>query len=249
MTCERVLRLAAGLAALPPRDPARVRAWAHSAGCPRCAAALREGERLVAMLEAFPPKRVPAGDLRRAAAPVLAELPPVRPRVLLPAATFLAAVVVAACARAPSGATRDWAAAVALAGVAVALAFLAERGLAAAAGAIAAALAFALSGGVGPLDLAEGVKCVATELAAAAVPLLAAVALSRRGAAGGVGVLAAAAAAGALAGMAALEIGCHAVGAHTHLLVFHAGGVLAAAGLGALAGAWSAPVDRALRVR
>ena len=72
LSCEELRRDAAGLATLPPGDPEREAAYAHARGCAGCAAALREGERLVALLEALPPEPAPsAAVLRRASAPVL----------------------------------------------------------------------------------------------------------------------------------------------------------------------------------
>jgi len=239
MTCEQVRRDAAGLASLAPGDPERDAAFAHARGCAACAAALREGERLVALIDALPPDPALSGaGWRRAAAPVLEDLPQAPPRVVLPAAALAAALVATAAARVHSGAPGDWVAAAALAVAAAAIAAFAARGLPSLAAAVVASLAFAVAGaGAGPLTAEEGVRCLATELATAAVPLVAALALSRRG--GGVGAarLAAAAAAGALAGQAALEVGCHAPKTFAHLLAFHVGGVLAAAAAGALAGA------------
>jgi hypothetical protein len=240
VTCEALRRDAAGLAALPPGDPEREAASAHARGCPGCAAALREGERLVALLDALPPEPAPsAAALRRAAAPVLAELPSRRAGFALPAAAVLTAAVIALSARGHSREPADWIAAAVLALAAGGSAALIHRGWIIAALAGAASLAAALLlGAPGALDLSEGLRCAATELAAAALPLVAALALARHGGvAPGPAPLAAAAASGALAGQAALEVACHAGHASPHLLAFHVGAVLAAAAIGAIAGA------------
>jgi hypothetical protein len=234
VTCEELRRDAAGLAAMSAGDPERDAAFAHAAACPGCAAALREGERLVALLEALPAPAPDAAALSRAAAPVLEHLPPVRPGLLLPAAAGVAAFAAAVASRpAPEP---DWIAAAALAVAAAGIAALAPRGIPALALAVAGSLLFAVAGGgAGPLSAAEGLKCLAVELATAAVPLVALLSVSRGGAASPAR-FAAAAAAGALAGQAALEIACHAPEAAAHLLAFHAGGVLVAAAMGALVG-------------
>jgi hypothetical protein len=165
-----------------------------------------------------------------------------RPSALLPLAAFAAAVIATVAARSHSGSPRDWIAGAVLALAAVGLAALSPRGGGVAAAAVVVSALFAVAGrGPGPLALDEGLMCLATELAAAAVPLLAAVALARRGRLAGAGHLAAVAAAGALAGQAALEITCHAGHASAHLLAFHVGGVFAAALLGALAGLRAGP--------
>jgi hypothetical protein len=236
MTCAELRRDAAGLAALAARDPERVAAVAHARSCAGCAAALREGERLVALLDSLPPEPAPCAALRRGAAPVLEDLPRAPPRVVLPLAAAAAAALVVAATRTHSGAPRDWVAAGALALAAAAVAARAARGAAAAIAAVVGSILFAAWGdAAGPLSLADGLKCAATEIAAAAVPLVAALALWGRGGATP-GRLAGAAAAGALAGQAALEIACHAPDAAAHLLVFHTGTVIAAAALGAAAG-------------
>lgn len=243
MTCERLRRDAAGLATLPSGDPEREAAYLHARGCAGCAAALREGERLVALLERLPPEPAPsAALLQRAAAPVLSDLAPAAPPALVPLAAFAAAAIATVGARAHSGSPRDWIAGAALVLGAVALAALSARGVLVAVAAVVASALFAIAGGErGPLEPAEGLVCLATELATAAVPLLVAVALARRGRVSGAGDLAAVAAAGALAGQAALEVTCGAGHAASHVLAFHVGGVLAAALLGALAGLRAGP--------
>jgi hypothetical protein len=234
VTCDELRRDAAGLAALAEDDPDRRAAFEHARGCPGCAAALREGERLVAMLEELPPDAAPAEALRRAAAPVLDRLPPVRPGLALPLVTAAAGALVAVAARSTSDAPRDWLAAGALALAAAGVAHLAARSAGAAAGvALALSLVFAVvGGGPGPLDAPEGLRCAATELGAAVLPLAAAAALWRADERAR-WLLPAAAASGALAGQAALEVACRAPHAWAHLLAFHAAAVLAAALAGA----------------
>jgi len=76
--CDDLRANAAGIAALPEGDPDRETFFAHARGCSGCMEALREGEKLVAALasaELPPPSR---RALRRASAPILAELTPSR---------------------------------------------------------------------------------------------------------------------------------------------------------------------------
>jgi hypothetical protein len=238
VTCEELRRDAAGLAALAEGDPDRTAAYTHARSCAACAAELRRGERLVALLEAAAPARAPSPALRRAAAPILEDLPATPPRLLLPVAAAVGALLAAVAARSHSTDPLDALAAIALAAIAIGLAALAPRagGRVVGAALVVSALAAALEGAVGPLTPLEGVKCVGVELAAAAVPLLAVVAVWRRSGASAPVRLAAAAAAGALAGQAALALTCHAPDAALHVAAFHLGGVLAAAALGAATG-------------
>jgi hypothetical protein len=131
-----------------------------------------------------------------------------------------------------SPAMEDWAVALVLAGGAAALAVLASRfSLGVAAAAVFAALAAALArGGRGPLALPTGLHCLATEIgAAAAVAGVVWLALRRGPSAWARQALAGTAAAGAVAADAALQVTCSASASLAHLLVFHVGGVVAAA--------------------
>ena len=64
--CERLRADAPALAALPPDAPERVAAWAHASGCDGCARALREAERLQALVTAWEPPALAPGALERA---------------------------------------------------------------------------------------------------------------------------------------------------------------------------------------
>ncbi|OFX22926.1 MAG: hypothetical protein A2V77_21070 [Anaeromyxobacter sp. RBG_16_69_14] len=132
--------------------------------------------------------------------------------------------------RSPSA--EDWAIALALAAAALALAALSSRfSLGVVVAAVSVAFAAALvGGGDGPLTLSAGIHCLGAEIAsAAAVAGTAWFALRPEPPARARHVLAAAAAAGAVAADAALRVTCDAHGSLLHLLVFHVGGVVAAA--------------------
>jgi hypothetical protein len=237
--CARIRAEAAGLAALPPGDPEREEATAHARGCAGCARALREAERLQALLGEAEPTPLPDEVLARASQAILSDLRrEARRRVAASAAAACAAfVLLAALGRQRSAAPGDRAIAAGLALAAVALAAAATRWARAA---VPAALAAALAGAVAagswaPLDGALGLDCAASEIAAAGL-VVGAMWLALRGGSTSPArpAVAAAAAAGALAGDAALQLTCAGRGDLPHLLVFHVGGVLAAAALGGL---------------
>jgi len=151
--------------------------------------------------------------------------------MVTPALVVLATFgLLAALARRPSGSPRDWGVALALAVVAIALPALGRRtALGAAAAAVSAGVAGALlAGGRGPVDPAEGVECLlVVGVAAAAVSGVSWLVLRRGPRAPGPSAAGSWAIAGALAGVAALQVAC---GAHTslpHLVTFHVGGLLA----------------------
>ena len=79
--CDELRATAAGIAALPAGDPEREAFLAHARGCAGCMEALREGEKIVAALGSagLPPPSSRA--LKRASAPILAELSPSRWRL------------------------------------------------------------------------------------------------------------------------------------------------------------------------
>jgi hypothetical protein len=121
------------------------------------------------------------------------------------------ALAVAALASAVGGVARGWAVLIALV-------------------VPAASLVLAMvTGQGGTLQAAVGIECLVTELACAGTALAAAW-LALRGGSTSLGPRAAAAgaAAGALAGMAALVLTCPAHGVLSHLVLFHAAGVLLA---------------------
>jgi hypothetical protein len=224
---------APGLAALHPDDPARVAAWEHARGCADCARALQEAERLQSLLERWEPAPLPAAALERASLSIAADLRrEARRRALGAIAAVCASVLVfAGLARSRSGATGDWVRVGLLGGLTIALAAAAvRRPLVVAGVAVLATFAAGLATGETPLAGAPGLHCLGTELASAAM-VLGAGWLAIRG--GGTrparSALAAAGAAGALAGDAALQVTCGAQAELSHLLAFHVGGVLLAA--------------------
>jgi hypothetical protein len=237
--CERLREDAPGLLALPQGDPARAAAFAHAAGCPGCARALREAERLQAMLDALEPSALPVGALTRAAAAIEAELVRERRRRAGWGALAAAAAtaVLVGLARHRAGTGLDWALAAALAAAGVALSALSVRlplGVLGGA-AVATGLAALLAGGEGQLQAEMGLHCLVTELACAGAVVWAGWMALRGGTTRPARrAVAAAAAAGALAGAGALQVTCGAHGVALHLLAFHAGGVVLAAAAAAL---------------
>jgi anti-sigma factor RsiW len=150
-------------------------------------------------------------------------------------AVFGLAALLVLVARKPSIAAGDWAVAGALSLAAIGLAALVRRLTARfAATAVSASLVAALvRGGAGSWDLAAGLECLVTELAAAAgLVAVGWLAARRRLDPGDLGVWAVA---GALAGDAALHVTCGSHGSLAHLALFHVGGVL----LTALLAGWA----------
>ena len=247
-TCSRLCEEAAELAALEEDHPRRAAAAAHARGCPGCAGALREADRLrdlLGVVIAGPGS--PEGAWARGLAPgpaavaerLAAELRRESRRRawagVAAAGAVAGLVLVAARHRATTPANLLVAAFVLAAALALALAARRGRG-AAALVAVGVALVAALGGGRGALlSPAIGFHCFATE-AAAALVVVAAVALALRGSATRLGRSAAATAgAGALAAAAALQLACPVVTELPHQLAFHLGGVAAV-----VAGGWFA---------
>jgi hypothetical protein len=186
--------------------------------------------RAPAAAEGRVPHRAQAGPGRRVA-------------VALLAVVGLAALLVLV-ARQPSIAPGDWAVAGGLTLGAIGLAALVRRLTARfAASAVSASLVAALvRGGAGSWDLAGGLECLITEVAAAAgLVTVGWLAARRRLDPGDLGVWAVA---GALAGDAALHVTCGAHGSLTHLALFHVGGVL----LTAVLAIWAARRARGVPV-
>jgi hypothetical protein len=238
-SCERLRADAPGLASLPLDDPERTAAWAHASGCQGCARALREAERLQAVLGEWDPVPLSMAALDGAARAIEAELrrESRRRSAWSAGAAVLVMAVLVAISRHRGGSALDWATAAVLAAVALALAVAGSRKpIFTVVGAAVAALAAAVvAGGPGPFELSAGVECLICELAGAAA-VAGAGWLALRGGTSTFTrrTLAAAAAAGALAGDAALQVasGSHEVG--PHLLAFHLGGVLLAAAAASL---------------
>lgn len=242
-TCDELRPNAAGIASLPQGDPEREEYLLHARGCDACMRALGEGAKLMRLIEASPVPAPSREALQRASAAIASELressrlqAPARPKWIWPAA---AAAVAAFCVPLLLSQHLE------LEGLGAALVVLfAATLLAGAAGALragalvtlAASAGFALAAGGVPVALLAtsvrtgGIDCMFNELVAAALPLLATAWMFQRRPFPG--ALATAAAAGALAGQAALHIGCSGSHNAAHLWVFHVGGVAAAALLG-----------------
>lgn len=149
-------------------------------------------------------------------------------------ATFVAGVALAAIAKQRSGHAHDWVEAAAALALAVGLGYFARasRRFGALGVAVGVSFALALVGAALPgLSPAVGVKCFLFELATATLPGVVAWRAGRRGESVTVAL---AAAAGGLAGMAALHVACPVHEERAHLFVFHVGGVIVAGLLGAL---------------
>jgi hypothetical protein len=250
--CERITAEAAGLASLPADDPERIAAFAHARTCPACARALAEGAALMSLLELGAPAAAPAPEaISRAAAEIRRDLQR-RPGSAAKATTAVALAVAAAWLVALASG-RKWlghggaAASVLVAAVAA----LTTAGAMAVWSPLLGALPLAsfvasIAGGTGgPLQAGIGVRCFGMELAVAAVPLVVAYLFARRRTLEHASrMMAAAAAGGALAGQAALEITCHAARTHAHLLAFHTGAVVVALLAGSLLGTRLRPAAR-----
>jgi hypothetical protein len=246
-SCKEITELAADYAddALVPE--ARRQLEAHLASCPGCRTWLDQLDVTARAIRALPPPALPAGlqdqlllrfDAWQAgrsveAVPGRAVAAEARGRYAWEALVALVGVMalLVALARHPSRALADLIVSAGLAAGAILLARLARRLTPrfAVAAVSAALVAAAVRGGPGPLELSEGLECLAIEGAAAAVVAGAAWISARR--TKGAVSLGPWAVAGALAGAAVLQLAC---GAHTslaHLVTFHAGGVLLVAAL------------------
>ena len=233
--CDELRATAAGVASLPEGDPERERYLAHARSCPGCLEALREGERLMRVLSTSALPEPSPQALRRAREPVLAALRPARTRWWLEAVAvipgFLVPLLFARHLEA-----EGWAAALLVLVAAAALAGSAGALRAGALVTLAASAGFALAAGVPEVSFAAvpahagELECTVLELIAAALPLAAAAWLFQRDPRPG--ALAQAAAAGALAGQAALHLACPLRANPVHLWAFHVGGIAAAAIVG-----------------
>lgn len=177
----------------------------------------------------------------RAGAAVQAAGPPAWPAAV---AVVGAVAVQVGAARSPSHAVGDWAASLALAAVAFALALLVRRvtlrvALVAASAALAAAV---VRGGSGPLAAWRGLECLLVELATAAVVVGAAWLVNRRPM--GHAVLGSWAVAGALAGAAALQVSCSEHLSLAHGVTSHVAGVVVVAAAASIAARRSRLAER-----
>jgi hypothetical protein len=226
-------------ALLGEADPAHVRT------CAECAALVQQNEKLNALLGQAVLPAPSAAAMQRASAPVLAEmhagkqqraLAPKKARQGAWAVQGIAAVAAFAAPllflhhRDASG----WTAAVVVLAASAVLAATAGTLRAGGLVVLAASAGFAVAEGGIPGFSNVGVNvdylCFFIELGAAALPLGAALWVSRNDLRPG--ALAQAAAAGALAGQAALNLCCGAHQHAPHLWVFHVSGVAAAALIG-----------------
>jgi len=251
-SCRHIQARAAYLAALPAADSQRRLAFEHARDCPACAAALAEGERVIALIDNLPPPPPPTeAALRRASEPILRELPPrgVLARVAtstraplisaIPIAVGWAIAVAMAKQRVADRASWFWSVAIALSASALSIARLGASlgvrldALTAGAAVVLSGIFSALMGSAGMLAPAIGIKCVLIELIAASLPLAStAFLVVTRRVAGGPWPFSSAAALGALAGHAGLHLTCPARTASPHLFAFHTGGVVLAAMVG-----------------
>jgi hypothetical protein len=246
--CEEVQAQAAGLTALPDYDPERRAAFDHATRCFPCGRALRESARMMEMLEraVLPPPSSEA--LQRAAAPILAEFdasvqsaPAERSgswAMILPAVVAGGAIALWLTGKGAVVPGRSYPLALGLAMVAIVAAALSHKaharaGAAAIGGMLLVSLATSLlTATEGTLQ--AGFACLSMELAVAAIPIGTTVILARaKGIVGPPGYYMMAAAAGALAGQAVLELRCPASSLF-HTLGFHTGGVLMAIGIAGL---------------
>lgn len=240
MSGEHVRGRAAGLMALPAGDAERDAALRHAQGCPACAREFEEARRLLEALDALPAPAPPSPELLGTIeASILRDLPPAKATLGLgPWAALVAGwAIFATLAKQHAGDLESWlVSAAALLVAAVALRVASRSGwLAVAAAGVASGALAAWAGSGGGLVPLVGIKCVVIELIAASLPYALVFRAARRGVVQGTPArLSATAAAGALAGHAALHVTCPARAASAHLLVFHLGGVLLAGLLGAL---------------
>jgi hypothetical protein len=159
-------------------------------------------------------------------------------RLAPPVVTVLAWIAFASLAKQHAGDAASWVLSATVLGSALTCTIAAQRGRrhAAALGAVAtSALLVLLAAASAGLSVRVGLKCTLIELIAAALPYgsVAYVAI-RRGLEVGAARYAAVAAAGALAGHAALHITCPVRTQGAHLMAFHFGGVVLAMLLGTL---------------
>ena len=237
--------MAAGIASLPEGDPELLEARAHAATCVRCATALREAEEFMSMLDAVPAEMPSPEVLERVKLAVHAEMDR-KPRFAwihpLPAVVVAWAVFILT-ARNHSQNPNNWLVSVGVLVGSLLVTVLALRsGLAALALTLGATLLLTGTEGVsGGFYLEHGMKCLITELVGAAIPYGALVymATQRRTFAPPL-TFAAVAAAGALAGQAALQVTCPETEHLPHLFATHVAGVVLAAIFGVLGRGWFA---------
>ena len=236
----------AGIAMVEDRDPERVRAEAHAAGCPACEALLASASSQLALLDQLAEPPAPSAEvLRRARDAVHAQLPaqhgpPAVESIALVSLLALAGFVLPLLVL-PHVAAIPWLLTlVALAAVIGRTAMALAKGTPRDAG-MALFFALGIAAVMAVLDAdgdsgGHGVNCALLELGTALLPAGAALALARTDRLDPTPLsMAAVAASGALAGQLALHALC-ADRELTHLIPFHLGAVIASALIGGLAG-------------
>jgi hypothetical protein len=231
---------AVALAALPLTSLQRQAAEAHASGCPDCARALRQGERVLELFDAqldFPAPSEAALRLAMKRTRRVAALHIAGPT----AVTVLALAAVLAAVGSVPGEGWRWAASAALAIGGVALSWLAISGrtvrwtvAAAALFSLVFSVAFA---GSGPLSPLLGVRCCFVELVPVVIGLATLFVLGQLPAIRDPWRAVALAGASGLTVQAALLVCCPARMGALHMLAFHSGGLFAICA----AAAWLAP--------
>jgi hypothetical protein len=242
---DHIADRAAFVAALTKDDPERASAEEHARSCTACQAARDEGMRLVTMLEEALPLPPPTAEaLARAAQAIELETSNER-RSRRWVKWAIGAGVVGSWAfqiACGIGLPMDLAPAtvvvsVGVVALSIAMVLLLRRQRELAVGALIATsgLLVYVAQSVPGLEPGFGIHCTLYELTAAAIPWVVAIVAARRA---GIALsrwnLSAVAAGGALASQAAQHITCPVHHADAHLLVFHLGGVMLAALLGAV---------------
>jgi predicted anti-sigma-YlaC factor YlaD len=237
--CEEIQSRAVYLVALASSEPERLAASAHVQACAACRKALQEGAQLISLLDAIPLPAAPSVEvLARASSTILAELDASAKKSRGSVAPWLGASIFISClgfslvSPNPGIALWPWA----LAGVLL---------LSLLSGLLTRAwwgLGLFIGGSVllsvshsGPVPTqGAGLFCLWIEQSMALLPIITSLYLVAKGhTPGGGAYFAGAAAAGALAGQAAMLLACPNNNI-AHLLLAHTGGVLFAAALGAL---------------
>jgi hypothetical protein len=229
--CDQIAADAAGLMAMPADAPERRRAEEHARTHADCARALAEARQLLALIEGNPLPGPSPAAMERASEPILHELQGAGSLAILVGAMVVAAwAAPLAMMRAHIAMGPDLVASIALAALAALVSALVvtRAGYAGLSLIALSALTIFVPGGDGHgLEARLGLHCALTEVAAAAfvgtVAFFGARSQGRRF--GDKRILLPALGGGALAGHAALEVGCRAAHSTSHLLVFHTGPV------------------------
>jgi hypothetical protein len=239
----------AGIASLPADDPERIAASEHARGCARCSEALSEAVRVLALVDALPPPALASERLDRLARATTAAIASHgRAHIHVAAAVVGSWAIAFLLAKSRVQSAHAWIGTALALAVALGAALGASRARTLALGStVGASILLSLATGTSPgFFFVHGLKCIAIELIAAALPYATLVVTTlRRREHASITTFAAVAAAGALAGQAALLFTCP-ERAHTpHLLATHVTGVA----LAALAGGFACAPLRAGRRR